>query len=79
MDQDWKEQHEKDFYYKVHTTQMHLIYTYCTHVEKYIGYYKYIFNLIGSQLKLMGQLGTGGGAREPGGNGQTYNTVETDY
>lgn len=61
----------------MHTTQMHLIYTYCTHVEKYIGYYKYIFNLIGSQLKLMGQLGTGGGAREPGGNGQTYNTVET--
>ena len=25
MDQDWKEQHEKNLYYKVHTTQMHLI------------------------------------------------------
>ena len=48
------------------------IYT-CTHVEKYISYYKYFFNLIGSQLKLMGQLGTGGGAREPGGNAQTNN------
>ena len=48
------------------------IYT-CTHVEKYVGYYKYFLNLIGSQLKLMGQLGTGGGAREPGGNAQTNN------